>query len=371
MGGEVVIRAEPQADAGRYTFSVSDTGIGIEPADLSRLFEPFTQADSTSSRQFGGTGLGLTISRQLVDLMGGALRAESSPGCGSRFSFTVALPAAERRPVTRDRLAGRRLLIVDGNETGRHQLARHARSWGMDAATTADGRDGIARLRDAAARNAPYLAVVIEQNLPDTTGTSLTREICDHPEIPTPTVVLLATTYSALPGTDGPDVLLKPVGPATLYDRLVEALDPHPHPHPAARGAAPAAPAGGRVLVAEDNEINQMVAVDTLAVLGYQADVAADGLEALELAAAGPYQAILMDCQMPRLDGFEATREFRRREPADHHTPVIAMTAGALAEDRQRCLDAGMDDYLTKPIDPAELRTALERWTHEAAPRED
>jgi CheY-like chemotaxis protein len=363
--GEVVIRAERGDDPSRYAFSVSDTGIGIEPADLSRLFEPFTQADATSSRRFGGTGLGLTISRQLVDLMGGTLSAASRLGHGSRFSFTVALPAApvpEEPHASTGQLAGRRLLIVDGNETGRDHLARHARSWGMDADTAADSQGGLDRLRDAAARAVPYHLVVVDQNLTDMAGTSLTERILDDPGIPDPTVILLTSAYTALPAAGGIDVLLKPVGPSTLHNRILHILDPGLCPHGGV-GARPVAGGRGKVLVAEDNEINQMVAVDTLAVLGYQTDVAVNGLEALELASAGPYRLILMDCQMPKLDGYEATREFRRRERPEHRTPVIAMTAGALAEDRQRCLDAGMDDYLAKPIDPDELRATLQRWT--------
>jgi PAS domain S-box-containing protein len=361
-GGEIVLRVG-RAGPDRYTFSVMDTGIGIEPAVLSRLFEPFTQADATTSRTYGGTGLGLAISRQLAELLGGEVGADSMPGLGSRFALTVPLvTVAGPRPRHRPGgpLSGRRILVVDDNANCRELLGEHARSWGLAVTTAADPATAARALAE------PFDVVVVDRYLAGTDATTLVRDLLgDGPAEP---LVIVLTSGSHV--VDDPDVparvpvLPKPVTPSDLYDCLVSRLTP------AARGPEDAAPspaqprpaARGTVLLAEDNEINQLVAVDTLTTLGYATDIARNGLEALDLIATRAYAAVLMDCQMPKMDGFEATRELRRREDGRRHLPVIAMTAGALAEDRQRCLDAGMDDYLAKPIDLAELRAVLERW---------
>jgi PAS domain S-box-containing protein len=367
--GEIVLRIDPPAAAEtRYTFSVRDTGIGISEEDLPRLFEPFIQANPGNTR-VAGTGLGLTISRRLVELMGGELRAESQPGHGSHFSFSIPLApqpdSTGGRDRLRDGLADRRVLIVDDNPTSRALLAEQARCWRIAADTAPDGDTAILRLRQATARRQPYEVALLDQRMPDLDGYRLARHIAADPAIAATRLVLLTSgPHGGGPAPDGVELLAKPVGPSALYNCLLGLLlpdraEPGPAEPPRPRPAAHA----GLVLLAEDNDINQLVAVDTLAVLGYQADVAHNGLEAIQLAAAKPYQAILMDCQMPTMDGFEATRELRRRETPEQHTPIIAMTAGALTEDRQRCLDAGMDDYLAKPIDTDALRAALERWT--------
>jgi PAS domain S-box-containing protein len=372
--GEVVLRVEPApAMTNWYTFSVTDTGMGIATADIARLFEAFTQADTTTSRQYGGTGLGLTISRQLVELMGGRLDVESQAGQGSRFFFTIPLAPRDSpsgaRPVGHSPLPGRRLLIVDDNATCRDMLADHATSWGMSTTTVASGEAALARLLDPTDPERPDIAVV-DQHMSGIDGLELAEQIIANPAINAPTIVLMATGYHGderLAARAGSlYVLPKPVGPSAFYNCLVQIL--HPEAAKAAEEHAPptadrAVDHHGPVLLAEDNDINQMVAIDTLAMLGYSADVARNGIEAVQLATTKRYAAILMDCQMPRMDGFEATRELRRLEPPEHHTPIIALTAGALTEDRQRCLDAGMDDYITKPIDPDDLRAALERWT--------
>jgi PAS domain S-box-containing protein len=392
--GEVVLRVDaepaPPGEVRRYTFGVTDTGIGIAPADVSRLFEAFTQADAATSRQFGGTGLGLTICRQLVELMGGRLEVDSRPGQGSRFAFTVALasqPEPEFEPArgtpAPDRLSGRRLLVVDDNATSRELLAEHARSWGMTAVTAADAPTALARLADATPSGTPYEIVVVDQHMPGMGGVDLAERIIADGDIPTPVMVLLTSgshqdvRLGAVAGSI--EVLPKPVGPSALYNCLVQLLDPGTAGTAELAGTVREARGPGAddrstgerglILLAEDNDINQMVAVDTLAMLGYRADLARNGIEAVRLAQTRLYHAILMDCQMPKMDGFEATRELRRQEGPDRHVPIIALTAGALTEDRQRCLDAGMDDYLAKPIDPDDLRAALERWTGEDAPR--
>ena len=374
--GEVILRVEAAGaaseDARRFTFSVSDTGIGIAPADLSRLFEAFIQADSTTSRRFGGTGLGLTISQQLVELMGGRLEVDSRPDHGSRFFFTIPIAAQPGPPArharVRDRLLGCRILIVDDNATSRELLADHARSWGMTAVTASHADAAMAQLAHAVGQGGAYDIAVLDQHMPDSDGLRLAGRILDDPAIPTPHIVVLSSgahQQDPVPATHtGIWMLPKPVGPSALYNCLVHLRNPDAAD--AARqfrrsATVEARTHHGLVLLAEDNDINQMVALETLAMLGYDADLARNGAEAVQLATARTYKAILMDCQMPKMDGFEATRELRRRERPGQHVPIIALTAGALTEDRQRCLDAGMDDYLAKPIDPDDLRATLER----------
>jgi len=381
--GEVVLRAEPgpAAPGGepRITFTVADTGIGIAAKDLSRMFEPFAQVDGSTNREFGGTGLGLAITRQLVDLMHGQLGVQSEPGRGSQFSFTIPVTLRSTfagRKSFPDRLSDRKLLVVDDNPISRHLITQHTRAWGMVPSEAPDGQTALDLLRDAAAYH-PYAVAVIDQRMPGLDGVELTGEIHADPTIPPIQIVLLTSgshhddqTASAA-GADA--VLPKPIGPSQLHDCLLELLDSG-----TARAAEKAVSAEvhaatgsrGLILLAEDNAINQMVAVDTLAMLGYQADIARNGLEALQLATTRPYLAVLMDCQMPKMDGYTATTELRRRETPNQHIPVIAMTAGALAEDKQRCLAAGMDDYLAKPIKPDQLQAALDRWTSAAAAQE-
>ncbi|MFC4070355.1 PAS domain-containing hybrid sensor histidine kinase/response regulator [Actinoplanes subglobosus] len=372
--GEIVIRVDPLGQVGggrrRYGFSVSDTGIGIDAGQITRMFEPFTQADGTISREFGGTGLGLTISRQLVELMGGTLQADSEPGVGSRFHFTVALGAVEPTPAPHPRhagLAGRRLLIADSNATSRTFLSEHVQAWGMRVTTVDNAEAALDRLSTACRDGEPHDIAVIDHHVPRLDAVELITDMGALPDIrPRPFCVLLSRDPSAehrLTDHTGVDVLAKPIGPSVLFDYLMSRFGPAV---PAVEEHRPSpAPAGrrGRILLAEDNEINQLVAVDTLAGLGYDTDIAANGAEAVELAATGDYVAILMDCQMPRLDGYQATEQLRAHEPPDRHTPIIAMTAGVLAEDRQRAFQAGMDDFLAKPIDPDKLRATLEHWT--------
>ncbi len=382
--GEVLLRAEPAGPGPdhrpRVTFTVSDTGIGIADKDLDRLFEPFSQIDAATNREFGGTGLGLSITRQLIDLMDGRLEVDSRPGHGSRFWFTVPVtprPEPADRRSAKDLVAARTVLVVDDNPTSRDLITRHATAWGMAPAAAHDGHAALERLRAAARDRRPYDVAVIDQHMPGLDGVTLAARIAADPDIPPTGLVLLTSgTYAddqraATAGADA--VLRKPVGPSQLYNCLVELLDPDA----AARAARVSAPAPapppaaggrGRILLAEDNAINQMVAVDTLSMLGYEVDIARNGLEALQLAESRQYVAVLMDCQMPKMDGYTATTRLREHEQPDRHVPIIAMTAGALTEDRQRCLAAGMDDYLAKPIDPDQLQAALDRWTREPTP---
>jgi PAS domain S-box-containing protein len=378
--GNVVLRAERTGGAGgdrqRVTFTVIDTGIGIARENLAKLFEPFSQADAHSTRKYGGTGLGLTITRQLVELMGGQLEAASELGRGSQFWFTLDFAPQPHPPQRRTHLGlrdcmnGNRLLVVDDNPTSLRLIARHAKAWGMNPSTVLDGHSALKYLREAGRLSRPFRVAIIDQHMPGFDGVELTRTIGTHPDIPPLKVILLTSgSYEDDQNAESAGaaaVLPKPIGPSQLYNCLLELLQPEDLP-PRPRKSEPApeirAGAHGLVLLAEDNEINQMVAVDTLSMLGYEVDVARDGIEVLELAGTKPYRAILMDCQMPRMDGYTATAELRKRERGDQHIPIIAMTAHALAEDRQRCLAAGMDDYLAKPIDPVKLQDTLDQWT--------
>ena len=375
--GEVLLRTVSAADTvhGRpqLTFAVTDTGIGISLADLADLFEPFSQIDAAADRQFGGTGLGLTICHQLVGLMGGQLDVESAPGHGSTFTFTIPLTRRPDQPEHTShpnvQLAGQRVLIVDGNATSRRLLTEHVEAWGMIAAAVEDAQGALDKLRQAGTDHQPYDIALIDQGLPGLSGTELADLITGDPDIATTRLILL-TSGSYHDDKIAEDagaiaMLAKPVGPSTLYNCLVEVMNGDEAGEDATIHDRQVRPESdhGIVLLAEDNDINQLVAVETLAELGYRADIAHNGLEALQLADTKPYLAILMDCQMPEMDGYTAAAELRRREDTNHHIPIIAMTAGAFAEDRQRCIQAGMDDYLAKPIDPEELRTALDRWT--------
>jgi PAS domain S-box-containing protein len=380
--GEVALRADPAArgpdSRPQVTFAVTDTGIGIAPGDLSLLFEPFSQVDAATNRQFGGTGLGLPIARQLVELMGGQLDVRSQPGQGSQFSFTIPLTPQPGRPARRTGvsscLSAQRLLIVDDNPTTRQLLTEHASAWGMDATAVPDGETALDHLHQAAQHHQPYAVAIIDQQMPGLGRIHLTHQIMADPAIAAIKLVLLTSgshqDEEAATAAGAVATLPKPVGPSQIYNSLLSLLDPD-----AAQAAQQAnSPAHSRIggdrgliLLAEDNEINQMVAADNLSMLGYRVDIARNGIEAVQLATTKPYRAILMDCQMPRMDGYTATAQLRQQERPDQHIPIIAMTAGALAEDKQRCLDAGMDDYLAKPIDPDQLRATLTRWTRKPA----
>ncbi|MFI5894072.1 PAS domain S-box protein [Actinoplanes sp. NPDC051513] len=362
--GEVRLDVAPAGGDNRCRFAVTDTGIGIEPDILDRLFEPFAQAEQDTCRRYGGTGLGLTISRDLVDLMGGQLEASSRPGVGSTFSFTIGLPLAGRRAArqkhpVKNHLMGRRLLIADGNATSRRLLADHARYWGMIVTPAADVESALG----AGPASTTFDVIAVDSGLCGNPGGALAGLLNPGTAAARgPRIVLLSRELTHaeqhVQGSGVADVLQKPVDPSALYNCLIDLLGMKPES--AAEKDLPES--NGNVLVAEDNTINQMVAEEFLTALGYHVDIAHDGRQAVEMAAAGQYRAILMDCQMPVMDGYQATREVRAAERHGRHLPIIAMTAGAMAADRQRCLDAGMDDCLTKPVDPAQLKEILLRW---------
>jgi signal transduction histidine kinase/DNA-binding response OmpR family regulator len=372
--------ARPDGDRPVLRFEVRDTGIGIKPDARARLFQAFSQADGSTTRRYGGTGLGLTISRQLVDLMGGEIGMESVPGIGSTFWFTVPLERSLARAAAaaspRAELAGTSVLVVDDNETNRTILDRQLSSWGMRVVTAPDGPSALRMLRAAMLTGRPFELAVLDLQMPGIDGLELALKIrADHALARLPMVMLTSVGMhgreAAFRQSGIAVALTKPVRQPQLLDALATALGERapgraqPRSQVTMVESAPPLPLTGarqRVLVAEDNPVNQRVAVRMLERLGLGADIASDGREAVNKLSSQSYAAVLMDCQMPELDGFEATARIRAREGSGRRTPIIAMTASAMRGDRERCLASGMDDYLAKPVTIDNLRTVLRRW---------
>jgi len=374
--GEVVLRvnlAEVTPESAHVRFEISDTGIGIAPDIRPRLFQSFVQADGSTTRRYGGTGLGLAISKRLVGLMGGSIDVDSRPGHGSTFWFTARFekqPGEAEIPSSPARLAGRRVLVVDDNATNRQILRQQLAHWGLRVTTVEDGPRALQGLRAAAGSGAAFDLAVLDFKMPDMDGLALARAIKTEDRLGAVKLVLLTSFGQKGHGAEATRAgisgyLTKPVDEADLHDCLAEILVGAPA-RPALvtrhslREARPAAVA--RVLVAEDNEVNQKVAVRILERLGYRVDVADNGREAVEAVARTRYEAVLMDGQMPEMDGFEATGLIRDREKDGRHTLIIAMTASAMKGDREKCLAAGMDDYVAKPISPEAVQAVLGRW---------
>jgi PAS domain S-box-containing protein len=369
--GEVVLAVSTVEERGgdkcRLRFSVRDTGIGIPTERMHRLFESFSQVDASTTRRYGGTGLGLVISQRLAELMGGTLWVESAAGQGSIFHFEIvaresAAPVRAERMDGEPQIAGKRLLVVDDNATNREILRRLGESWGMLVEAVERPGEALELLR----RGEAFDVAVLDMQMPDMDGLELAREIRRHRDERALPLLLLTSIGHHADARDAPEFsaqLTKPIKSSQLYDALVRVL---------AAGAAPAAArdgdedgarrgAGGiRLLVAEDNAVNRQLALALLRKLGYQADVVENGREALDAVERESYDVVLMDVQMPELDGLAATREIRRRLGREGPA-IIAMTANAMEGDRDECLAAGMDDYLSKPIRPEELSRALAR----------
>ena len=378
--GEVVVHGtlveETDHDA-LIRFAITDTGIGIAPEDREWLFQSFSQADSSTTRRYGGTGLGLAISKRLVEMMGGAIGVESVPGTGSTFWFTARLAKRPASPTaTRVNLAElRRLRVlgVDDNATNRTLLTAQLTAWGIHVDCVADASHALGRLR-AAHRNArPYDLALLDHQMPEIDGMMLARAIKADPLLATvPLVLLTSVSYRGSAG-DAEQAgfsafLVKPIRQSQLYDCIATVMGMAARPEPArliTRESLREAQAQvrARVLVAEDNLVNQRVAVRMLEKLGCRVDVATNGLEAVEATGRILYHCIFMDCQMPEMDGYEATRVIRQREArTGARIPIVAMTANAMESDRERCLVAGMDDYVSKPVQPKELGMTLQKW---------
>ncbi|PTT61999.1 hybrid sensor histidine kinase/response regulator, partial [Arthrobacter sp. HMWF013] len=402
--GEVSIRVKIAGDPARGTadvastamvcFEVRDTGIGIDPADHARLFESFSQADASTTRRYGGTGLGLAICSRLTEAMDGEIGLESVPGEGSTFWFRIPLPVAPAAtgPVpTAGFLTGLRVLVVDDNATNRLVLESQLRGWKLVPEAVPDARSALVRARESAAAGEPFDLAVLDLCMPETDGLELARTIKADPKLADIELIMLTSTMqvngASITDAGVREWLMKPVRSSEFYNRLMRLMSARelhtlgePAPHGASHAASGAArePAPGdlspedasrgHILVVEDNEVNQLVARATVTKFGYSVDVVADGAEAVAATAGTLYDAVLMDCHMPVMDGFEATRIIRTRDGMHSRLPIIAMTAGALDGDRERCLAAGMDDYLAKPVDAAELEATLARWVPRLAP---
>ncbi len=358
-------------------FRVRDTGVGMGPQQCSRLFQPFTQADPSTTRRFGGTGLGLAICHKLVDMMQGRIWVESTPGAGSTFHFHARFGLQAQDPASAGdgELQGLRALVADDNATARTLLCRMLASFGLQADGVAGGSQALVALREAAERGAPYQLLVLDWRMPDLDGPATLRSLRAMPVTPAPAVLVVtpdsreeAAPLAAQLGLDPDRLLAKPVSPASLLDSLGRALGHAPGgQHRVLRksdtsAAARAQLAGARLLLVEDNTMNQELAVELLQQAGIETVVAADGRAALDLLATDRrFDGVLMDCQMPVMDGYSATRALRA-DPALCHLPVIALTANAMQGDREKVLEAGMNDHLAKPLKVDALYTTLARW---------
>jgi two-component system, sensor histidine kinase and response regulator len=369
--GEVSVRAQTRLLAGNELYvdiEVSDTGIGIEPDRIDALFEPFLQEDSSTTRRFGGTGLGLAISRQLVELMSGTLSATSTPGEGSTFRFSAEVGVSTaQRPTRRRRYSlpeGLRILIVDDSSANREILRASLESRVTRCDEAGSGEDALVLMHTAAGTGEPYELVVLDHHMGGMTGLDLARAIRRTPSLRLARLVMLTSTASVGRGGE-PDIdahLTKPVRRAALLETVAGVFTERDELPAAPAPAAPHPDFVARVLVAEDNPVNQLVIQGMLDKRGYASDIVANGREALAELARGRHAAVLMDVQMPELDGIEATARIRAEEADGEHLPIIAMTASAMEGDRERCLEAGMDDYISKPLRPDQLDAVLERW---------
>jgi len=377
----VLLETENETSA-TLRFIIRDTGIGIHPEQLSELFQPFTQADASTTRKHGGTGLGLSIAKALVEMMGGSIGAQSEPGAGSTFWFTATLAKGSLDLAALDLyeladISGLRVLCVDDNQTNRRVLAGMLESWGCRHQEVAVAPTALEALLEAAAAKDPFQIAVLDMHMPDTDGETLGKQIKADPKLADTALVMMTSggirgDAARLEKAGFAAYLVKPVRQSQFYDCLAAVSGATRAKTPTSshvpiitrHSLAEQHRRRVRILLAEDNPVNQKVALKTLEKLGYHADVVGSGLGAIAALRGTDYDLVLMDVQMPEMDGLEATRRIRAsgsgvRNPG---VPVVALTAHAMVGDRQECLDAGMDDYLAKPIKPAELAEVLASW---------
>ncbi|MBI4396204.1 MAG: response regulator, partial [Elusimicrobia bacterium] len=375
--GEVSVRISKEGEAPlsvTLRFEISDTGIGISPDDQKRIFQPFTQADPSTTRRFGGTGLGLAISKQLVNLMGGSIGVESGPSRGSSFWFRLSFEKRPESVLADEReagLEGKRVLVAGRHAVHRSAISHYLSSWKMRVDSVKEPEEALRRLKRESAKKDPFSFLIIDANMMNVTGLpTAIRGLKSSSKTPFRVIAVTSLVEPFGPeqmreaGID--DSITKPVRKASLFESLTGIhRDELPRTLFAAPPPAPqllARRSGYAVLVAEDNVVNQEVTRRQLEKLNVRVDTAKDGMEALTAADRFVYDLILMDCQMPRMDGFSTTNEIRRREGSKWHTPIIAMTANAMEGDREKCLSAGMDDYLSKPVRFEELAALIAKW---------
>jgi len=369
--GEVVLSAElhdQDGDACRIRFTIRDTGIGMTKESQQKLFQSFSQADSSTTRRYGGTGLGLAISKRLVGLMGGDIEVQSEVGVGSTFGIVVPFRKAGELPVVVPMVSlhGKRVLVVDDNRTNRNILIGQLGQAKMDVEVASSGAEALDLLQNAVQTGRPFDLGVLDLHMPVMNGLMLTREIRSRPSLSGTPIVYLASYRDPDEATVARDLgvsrfLVKPLRKAALLQTISEVLSER---KPAEQAATVASQRRlhGHVLVVEDNPTNQTVIMMRLSRLGCDVDLAGDGEDAVRLAAATAFDLILMDCQMPVMDGFQATRAIRQQQTGSSRVPIIALTANAMPGERERCLEAGMDDYLAKPVRPEDLIAKLELW---------
>jgi CheY-like chemotaxis protein len=356
---------------------VIDTGIGITPDKAAILFEKFTQADASTTRQYGGTGLGLAISKQLIELMHGSVEVESQLGQGSTFWFCVSLPmeaapTSTAQPI--EHLRGLRVLIVDDHEVNRRLVCQQVSDWGMRGQVYENAEEALRALRLAHQENDPFQIVISDYQMPFTDGRMLAEAIKGDPDLKTTAFIMLSSMGHSkeikdLIGQSVDAYLVKPVRHSKLLDTLATTWSTARNDSSVRDSvrslresvAGRFAGHGARALVAEDNTVNQKVAIRILEKLGVRADVAANGHEAVEMFRTIPYDIVFMDCQMPEMNGYQASSRIRQLEQSGYRVPIVALTAEAIQDCRDKCFQAGMDDFLPKPVRLEDLIVALEK----------
>ena len=386
--GEVVLEVTAEQDGedrSTLRFSICDTGIGIPPDRRDKLFQSFSQVDASTTRKYGGTGLGLAISKQLCTLMGGTIGFESELGKGSTFWFTLSLEKVSGRERTQHESVvnaeGVKILVVDDNTTAARVLQRQLSAWGFSAKAVESGPDALQQMRHASHGGEPYKAVLVDFEMPGMDGSELARAIKSHPDTERAMLIALLPLGHNLSAEELQSLgvagfVAKPVMQSELFDAMMKvsatiraggatvAWEPD---QLRGRGATPSIPKtslqGKRILLAEDNEVNQEVALEILKRSGYHCDAVMNGKQAVDRVQQDEYDLVLMDMQMPEMDGLEAARQIRAREQAtrSRHIPIVALTANAMKRDREQCLAAGMDDYLSKPLNPIQLLDTIEK----------